>query len=485
MDIYFSDFFNVSEDTLSEYGAFNISLINDLPLFIDPFLLFNSENARYQSLHTEIIRYLRFLRDKSSGGEVSAGLIKSWFTFSEVKQNWLGYSLVGNAGSGLGAQFAHALNRNLHSIFADFGQEKVTEGSHLEKLTLIEPGVGRDNISDFTTNLIKAFLLEYTQSFARNHLRPETCRSLPIQRVEFNYSTQVWQSRSFYLPWDGDDYVILTPKDLLTKDENWINRRGLVDEFDDVVSSVADNQLRAEVNNYFLAILPDDAGSKEEREAKSDVISRFPALIEYYIRYKEDRGDEAEALSDQKVAESEKLYIQQVRAFAEQLREETAFYEHDGRSYGEARARVLFLKDVIENKGGHHLFMADGEPIRRESDLQILFRLTWFATPSDVSREVNDGRGPADFKISRGALDKSLVEFKLASNSKLRRNLEKQVEIYKAASDAQNALKVVIFFSEEERDRVASILNDLEIADNPDIILIDARPDNKPSGSRA
>ncbi len=36
--IYFSDFFNVSPEKIKEYGAFNISLINDLPLFIDPFL---------------------------------------------------------------------------------------------------------------------------------------------------------------------------------------------------------------------------------------------------------------------------------------------------------------------------------------------------------------------------------------------------------------------------------------------------------------
>ena len=39
MDIYFSDFFQVSPDILEKYGAFNVSLINDLPLFIDPFLL--------------------------------------------------------------------------------------------------------------------------------------------------------------------------------------------------------------------------------------------------------------------------------------------------------------------------------------------------------------------------------------------------------------------------------------------------------------
>ncbi len=184
-----------------------------------------------------------------------------------------------------------------------------------------------------------------------------------------------------------------------------------------------DGQLRAQINNYFSSILPKDYSPKEEREARGGVIQRFPELIEYYIRYKEERGEEAEAYSDKKVAESEQLYINQVRNFVSGLLASTRFYKQVGNTHEEARSRVMFLKDVIENKGGHQLFYADGKPIRRERDLQLLFRLTWFASPSDVSSEVNDGRGPVDFKISRGSIDKSLVEFKLASNTKLQRNL--------------------------------------------------------------
>ncbi len=39
MATFFSDCFDVSPEIVKDYGAFNISLINDLPLFIDPFLL--------------------------------------------------------------------------------------------------------------------------------------------------------------------------------------------------------------------------------------------------------------------------------------------------------------------------------------------------------------------------------------------------------------------------------------------------------------
>ena len=102
--IYFTDFFDVSPDVLAKHGAFNVSCIVDLPLFIDPFLLFTSRKQEYQNLHNEIIRYLSFLRDKSVEGIVSDGLLEAWYCFREVSQNKLGFCLTGNSGRGLGME---------------------------------------------------------------------------------------------------------------------------------------------------------------------------------------------------------------------------------------------------------------------------------------------------------------------------------------------------------------------------------------------
>src|SRR5438128_157201 len=93
--IYFADFFNIDPKILKDYGAFNISLINDLPLFIDPFLLFESEKNEYQELHKNILKYLTFLKAKAESGEANKTKIKAWYVFPEIKQNWLGYSIVG------------------------------------------------------------------------------------------------------------------------------------------------------------------------------------------------------------------------------------------------------------------------------------------------------------------------------------------------------------------------------------------------------
>uniref|UniRef100_UPI000476CA80 hypothetical protein n=1 Tax=Asticcacaulis benevestitus TaxID=347481 RepID=UPI000476CA80 len=59
---------------------------------------------------------------------------------------------------------------------------------------------------------------------------------------------------------------------------------------------------------------------------------------------------------------------------------------------------------------------SNGSPTNIRNEQGVLYRLVWFGTYSDAGSEANDGRGPVDFKISRGR-DKTLVEMKLAKNT--------------------------------------------------------------------
>lgn len=485
---FFSDIFGVPTQTLDDYGALDVSLIADLPLFVDPFLLFNSDKPEYQALHEQIVTYLKFLRDKSEGGRVSDGLLKEWYCFKEIKQNWLGYCELGNDGSGLGLDFAKSLNSSLHLLFQDFGKEKVTKGTHLEKVCIIKDGVGRDNISDFATNLIKKFLLDYTQQFALEHLSEGQRKSRLIERASFNYTLEKWVAARYTLPFHNGDHVILTPKDILTKDENWINQNDLVEKFDDISASIPDQQLRWTISNYFYKRLEHDEDKdptkKQRREAALEVLREYPSLVDFYIKLKEESGNEATSVNEEKLLFVQLLFNEAVRKLTGLLPEE--FYQIPALgTYEEAHRRLAYLKHVIEDQGGHRWFFAAGKPIRREKDLHVLYRLVWYGTKHDFGAEADDGRGPVDFKISYGAKDKSLVEFKLASNTQLKHNLNKQLELYQNASDAQHGIKAIIYFSDEELDRVNGILTDLGLTGHKDVVLIDARADNKPSGSKA
>jgi len=177
---FFSDRFGIEPSLLEAHGALDISLITDLPLFIDPFLLFNSKKPHYRALHDQLIEYLVFLRDKAQAGHADEEMLRAWYCFPEVKQTWLGFSAGGNQGTGLGIDFARALHENLHRLFPSFGDESITKGSHIEKVCLIREGVGKDNISDFVTNLIKDFLCSYTEAFATKNLVASQRRTVGI-----------------------------------------------------------------------------------------------------------------------------------------------------------------------------------------------------------------------------------------------------------------------------------------------------------------
>jgi hypothetical protein len=90
-----------------------------------------------------------------------------------------------------------------------------------------------------------------------------------------------------------------------------------------------------------------------------------------------------------------------------------------------------------------------------------------------------------DFKVSIGAADKALVEFKLASNSQLKRNLERQVSIYEEANRTKKSVKVIICYTARDQQKVSRILGEVNLVDREDVVVVDARSDNKPSASKA
>ncbi len=170
-------------------------------------------------------------------------------------------------------------------------KKKITRSPHLEKLCLIKEKVGRDNISDFVTNLIKEYLLSYTEQFAKEHIDPSKCRLFSnIPRVKFNYEIGVWQTGSFYLPNYNKEFVLLTPMDLLVRVETWINKKDMYNKFEQLTISLPDAALRFEINQYFHSMLSEKAKKEEKTSAAQITIAHYPQLIDYYIRNKEDEA---------------------------------------------------------------------------------------------------------------------------------------------------------------------------------------------------
>lgn len=126
-------------------------------------------------------------------------------------------------------------------------------------------------------------------------------------------------------------------------------------------------------------------------------------------------------------------------------------------SYSEAMHRIKFFKNFIEDKDGYKLFNRnDGKC--KEMDVQLSFKLVWYKTKFAVDSEVGNGRGVVDFIISKGANDKTLIEFKLASNSKLEANLLHQLPVYEKANNTNKSIEVILYFNEQEKKKVDRVL---------------------------
>jgi hypothetical protein len=133
--------------------------------------------------------------------------------------------------------------------------------------------------------------LEYTEAFTKKYVNRKYKKRLRVSRVKFNYKTENWMERTFTLPVYKGDYILLTPKALLTMDETWINKTDLVESFSDVPMAIENTTLRAQVDNYFRSRLPKkNVKKRDEKNAAIATILKFPELIDYYIRLKEMEG---------------------------------------------------------------------------------------------------------------------------------------------------------------------------------------------------
>lgn len=499
--MFFSEKFQVDSDLVKAYGAIDISLVCDLPLFIDPMLIFNSEKDDYKALHNQIIRYFYFLYQKAQQG-LTHKQIDAWFNFSEVPNNWLGYSLSGNKGLALGRKYADFLYQNIHFAIDTHG---ISSSQHIEKAMLLYDGSGKDKISDLTVNLIKGFLCEYTETFAKKYIHPNFLRSFPVDKAYFNYDTESFISKEFTLPFVYNEksipeYVLLTPCDILREDEPSINRADLLNSYSRIRSAIENDTLRAYVNNYIgLAVkryeenqrknrksINERTVSRIEKKAFGELLKEVPELYDYYIKLRETDTDEIRSRCATELDfQLERLLVASKRLISI-FQSQNYLFSQRLSAREEAKQRIKFFKHIIEDCDGYKNLYVQGEQVAKENDLQRLFRFVWYGTNYKVDAEPNNGRGQADFIISMGQDNQSIVEFKLASNPTLA-HVFTQVKIYEAANCAHGSLIAIFYFSEREYLHSKQIVESAGYAHMIDesIFLIDCRNDNKPSASIA
>lgn len=105
-----------------------------------------------------------------------------------------------------------------------------------------------------------------------------------------------------------------------------------------------------------------------------------------------------------------------------------------------------------------------------------MFKFVWHRSVFKDDAETNNGRGPADFVISMGSNDVTVIEFKLAKNTNLDHVFE-QVKIYKKANGTEKHVVVIFYFNDREYEKALKSLkgNDVEKYIDENVFLIDCR----------
>jgi hypothetical protein len=136
-------------------------LANDLPLCIDPFLMFKSRDAALREYHNRLLSLfnqgIQLFRDGKRAD------LARLIDFPEVNEIGFGYSEGQIRGSGLGEQ----INGLLADLLTECEPLQDRGLRHIEELQLISIGVGADRVSDIAANILKQYLVEYTQRQAK------------------------------------------------------------------------------------------------------------------------------------------------------------------------------------------------------------------------------------------------------------------------------------------------------------------------------
>jgi hypothetical protein len=471
----FSEVFKVDRQ---QRGAwFDPVLTVDTKLFVDPFLIYAGETGPFQGSHKEVIGFFNdvfSLIAKSKGDRRHLNWRRALhlLVFPEVEELCLGYATGTTKGAGSGGGFACVIAEALWEAV----EAGIKEFSHFEEVGILREGIGADRISDITANLLRPRLATYTEAICTNYGIPRVTFKYP--RGVYSADYQRWMPLTIAVPKNpyNDLPVLLVPEQYL-RDLPTISAQA----FWDYCYSNENETLR------------DDFGADITRHVDKKTIIEFarhhPELRAEFLKFVEEEGAEPYDYSV-----DQRGLLKWYDATAEYCRRSPLRLHFTSEKEFRAFNQALLdeFRNYVENNEGWRLLWNDNGVPKSEEAAQLLFlgvvKHYCKANNIDISREVNIGRGPVDFKVSQGHQFRALLELKLARNTKFWNGLSKQLPKYQEAEGVHSGYFVVIVQSEQDLKRLTDIrprVAQVNEATKYDILalIIDARK-NPPPASR-
>jgi hypothetical protein len=131
-------------------------LDDDVPLYVDPFLLWKSPSMQDTSLHATMIAAFNGV------GRMATGTNRSEARSIVVSLSECVEAGLGQARNKQGKRISEAKADEILTLFESV-PDILSQGlHHIETVQLLIEGIGRDRISDFACSLLKSFLIDFT-----------------------------------------------------------------------------------------------------------------------------------------------------------------------------------------------------------------------------------------------------------------------------------------------------------------------------------
>lgn len=461
----------------------------DTPLFIDPFLIWSDEDSFWRDAHAHLLDFFEmvFALIAESGGNTKHFAWKqaaNLLIFPEPAEFRLGVA----DGSPLGAGSGKGLQADMLAGIQAASNAGMSRIAHVETIALFQGGMGVDRISDAVCNVLKSYFIRYTKDVVTRHAIP-TAR-VQVSNASWSAEYRRWVAETHDLPITEIEVtrrgvtrlvslpVLLTPhrflRDIPIADS---------DQFWKWSWTEMGEQLRVDFNF--------DVTSRVTRQIKAKLARQNPDAVALYLRAVEDLPKEPYPIDDDPrflvswYERGRDLLGPVERRWADLDESDDAFQDF-------TMAVVEEFKHGVENDSWRLLWF--GNRGAGERSAQVLFRSVvkhyCRANDIDITGESDAGRGPVDFKFSKGWKSRALIEIKLARHGSFWDGILSQTPTYQVAEEVKAAIFVAIAYSDTEMSlefqvklRQAAKLVSEQKKIKVQAVLVDAT--QKVSGSKA
>ena len=430
--MYFNQRFDVSAIKMRNLGVFNPEYGVDNRMFVDPKLLENAKEefaGAHDDLHAYYRKTIEVLKISQYKGDIAWKMACTRMRFKETSNTSLGVSADGTDGNAIGKTLSEEIILRAHEILPHVGYSPDV----FELIGVFAENLGCDRLSDMIVSILIPRFLAYTDRITK---------TLGVTQT---YTVR-HDGRSYLCPQfkKGEKPLVLVPRDLLKP-------LPIALDIEEALDNASLNEAMREKANKIFADAQKSGARPSKHELRALIRANptsYQQILNGYRKVKPVPYDFDRATS--KVSDFDPIAKELV---GDKPQAKTGLNPNQRLETCLSETLSHVKQSIEENRLSDVLFSDDGKPRNEVIAQRVIFaiaRIFGKLYNVDVSREGNAGPGAVDFRFTVGNQDRSLVEVKLSTHSRLIDGYYGQLPAYGKAEQIRRLLLIIIRVDQDD-----------------------------------